>query len=665
MPTSWENRAIDNVSALLAARADPAMGDNQGDSAVHCAVLYGSPKAHRVSHWDITALGALLASGVSPALENQSGELPLHLIAEFGPGGDDAELPPPLEKWPGESPELSVEDSRMSVAYETDLWFGFVELDNTSQYGPTGDCDNYKHGSNIGKNSNNSRSKKNGANVSSTKGSHGTLSSALAHGPAWDKAHRAQGDLQNSALHAVARWDHLGYFSVEVFFVILLSPLHRRCVYLFVAWLPALPAYAIGSYGPVTGAFKRSGPVFIKLAQWASTRRDVIPAELCDAMGTLHENVPTTMSPRDLQRAVQEVKGLEMEESGLMGGGCVAQVYKGRYNGTPVAVKIRRAGIEDQLDLDLGLLKWFASWVTWWQPDLTWMALEEAVDNFGHYMMQQVNLTIEASNMHRFAQNFESNSHVLVPPVYATTESVLVMGIAEGKSLSTFVKTEKDHDMRDSVHSLLVDMMAKMGLQDNFMHGDLHPGNLFIKFEDEAPTVTLIDVGISIAIENALGGMLKDALRPVFTKNAKGLGRAIVRFHKKEGYAEQGVDLPGLEEELGNLLICGCWMVDEPIWSKVFPSEEAYNGTQVNEYFSMMLGILTKHKVRISPDLWSLMTAVALIEGSILELGFGVNVLAAVQKYVFNPANLWAGSPESALHHASFVSIFQFLLLYP
>ena len=29
--------------------------------------------------------------------------------------------------------------------------------------------------------------------------------------------------------------------------------------------------------------------------RWASTRRDVIPAELCDAMGTLHENVPTTM----------------------------------------------------------------------------------------------------------------------------------------------------------------------------------------------------------------------------------------------------------------------------------------------------------------------------------------------------------------------------------
>lgn len=129
-----ENNAAGVVSALLAARADPAMGD----SAVHCAVLYGSPKA----------LGALLASGVSPALENQSGELPLHLIAEFGPGGDDAELPPPLEKR---------HFARSVQAMDLLL---------------------------------------------TTLSSHGALTSALAH--------RAQGDLQNSALHAVARWDHLG-----------------------------------------------------------------------------------------------------------------------------------------------------------------------------------------------------------------------------------------------------------------------------------------------------------------------------------------------------------------------------------------------------------------------------------------------------------------------
>lgn len=40
------------------------------------AMLYGSPRA----------LEALLERGASPYVENGSQELPLHLMAEFGPG---------------------------------------------------------------------------------------------------------------------------------------------------------------------------------------------------------------------------------------------------------------------------------------------------------------------------------------------------------------------------------------------------------------------------------------------------------------------------------------------------------------------------------------------------------------------------------------------------
>ena len=43
----------------------------------------------------------------------------------------------------------------------------------------------------------------------------------------------------------------------------------------------------------------------------------------------------------------------------------------------------------------------------------------------------------------------------------------------------------------------------------------------------------------------------------------------------------------------------------------------------------MLMTDLTRHRVRVAPDLWSIMTAFALIEGSISELGFGVNVLGA------------------------------------
>jgi len=81
-----ENDAAGVVAVLLEAKADPGLGDEQGDTAVHCAMLYGSPRA----------LSELLRCGASAMAVNGSGELPLHLMAEFGLGDAESELSPAL-----------------------------------------------------------------------------------------------------------------------------------------------------------------------------------------------------------------------------------------------------------------------------------------------------------------------------------------------------------------------------------------------------------------------------------------------------------------------------------------------------------------------------------------------------------------------------------------
>eukprot|EP00933_Yihiella_yeosuensis_P007546 TRINITY_DN11262_c1_g2_i1.p1 TRINITY_DN11262_c1_g2~~TRINITY_DN11262_c1_g2_i1.p1 ORF type:complete len:326 (+),score=76.87 TRINITY_DN11262_c1_g2_i1:2-979(+) len=126
------------IAALLDVRADPGLGDDQGDTAVHYALLYGSPRA----------LEELLSKGANPSAANQGGELPLHLVAEFGPGGDDDDLPPALARRHFarslKAQEILVENLRVR----------------------------------------------------------GTLSAAVAA--------KAEGDAGNTPLHSVARWDHLG-----------------------------------------------------------------------------------------------------------------------------------------------------------------------------------------------------------------------------------------------------------------------------------------------------------------------------------------------------------------------------------------------------------------------------------------------------------------------
>ena len=36
-----------------------------------------------------------------------------------------------------------------------------------------------------------------------------------------------------------------------------------------------------------------AGPTFIKLGQWGGTRPDIFPPQLCDALGVLHDDVPS------------------------------------------------------------------------------------------------------------------------------------------------------------------------------------------------------------------------------------------------------------------------------------------------------------------------------------------------------------------------------------
>lgn len=78
-----------------------------------------------------------------------------------------------------------------------------------------------------------------------------------------------------------------------------------------------------------------SGPTFIKLGQWASTRRDVFSPEFCDRFSRLHVRVHPhswTHTKQCLTRAFGEGwrQLFIFDSKDPVGSGCVAQVYRAK-----------------------------------------------------------------------------------------------------------------------------------------------------------------------------------------------------------------------------------------------------------------------------------------------------------------------------------------------
>ena len=113
----------------------------------------------------------------------------------------------------------------------------------------------------------------------------------------------------------------------------------------------------------------RMGPCMIKLGQWAATRPDLFPLELCHRLARLHRSVPTHPYAHT-EEQMRLAYGREVEEVFLhfdkepIASGAIAQVYTAvMQDGTKVAVKVRHPHVTDTITQDLRIIRSVTHWV--------------------------------------------------------------------------------------------------------------------------------------------------------------------------------------------------------------------------------------------------------------------------------------------------------------
>ena len=326
--------------------------------------------------------------------------------------------------------------------------------------------------------------------------------------------------------------------SLKIALLSLLRALHiflRLSPLAILAPLSALPLPSFllldPSWSYFTYSLQSLGPAFVKFAQWAATRRDLFPKDFCDRLSVLHSRArrhswPHTAKTLSSSLGPAAAADLSLSSSSrVLGSGCVAQVYLGKKNGTNVAVKVIHPSVRRQIDQDLALMKLTASLLSSLPvKGIEWMALPEAVDEFSNIMRNQIDLRKEAANLRKFRKNFGWNTDVDFPEPLLESRDVLVESYSGGHEIGAFFTADKA--ARKALARPLLRTFLKMVFSHNFVHCDLHPGNVLVTRSEAGEfKLTVIDAGIATELGEVDRENLRDLFLAVVTNEGERAGR--------------------------------------------------------------------------------------------------------------------------------------------
>jgi aarF domain-containing kinase len=70
----------------------------------------------------------------------------------------------------------------------------------------------------------------------------------------------------------------------------------------------------------------------------------------------------------------------------------------------------------------------------------------------------------------------------------------------EGQPISTFMGSEIATNVKNKISALCCDLLLEMVFLKNFVHGDLHPGNILVKKTKTGHKVVFLDCGIVTSV---------------------------------------------------------------------------------------------------------------------------------------------------------------------
>ena len=398
-------------------------------------------------------------------------------------------------------------------------------------------------------------------------------------------------------------------------------------------------------------AVEELGPTFIKLGQLLSNRNDVLPEGLLLELEKLQDDCPP-IPPKSVRKIVERELGAPVEQLfskfdwNPVASASIAQVNRARLpNGTLVAIKVQRPGIEPMVNADLAILGQLAALVERYIPSTRLLALSEIVEEFQAKLRIEMNFRRELLYMQKFRNLFASSRDTKVPVGYRnmTTRRILVMEFIQGERVSDVIQNGEGYNKK-----LVAMRGARLMLEQVFVHGffhaDPHPGNLMIL---PGNVVCFLDYGMMGRIRPGEKENLRAMFLGMTNRDAAATAKALIALTRQIGK----IDMAELEIRIFDVL-------DEYL-------ELSLEDFDLSALFQDLLKMLRSFKIIVPANLILMMKALVSIQGIGMQLSPGFNLIQFFEPFArrlvvqeFKPRQIAAETYQAATAYRKLIQEF-------
>ncbi|MBX9879236.1 MAG: hypothetical protein K2Y22_12320 [Candidatus Obscuribacterales bacterium] len=297
------------------------------------------------------------------------------------------------------------------------------------------------------------------------------------------------------------------------------------------------------------------GPSFVKLGQFMSCRKDILPEKLAAELSLLEDSL-SPMSYEEVKSVIESELGTSPEflfktfTKEPFAAASIGQVHHAVLkNGTEVAVKVQRQNLSSVFYRDLGymrLLSNFLAKLGQLNKSRFWTNVS---DEFGKHVFAEMNYLEEGRNADRLRKDFRLDTEIIIPRIYwkYTSKRVLTLDYTPGIKISAVDELTQAGIDTNKLANLLVKFYAGQILKTGFFHADPHAGNLAANSNGE---LIVYDFGMTSEIKQSDKNAIETCITALAQKDSANLYRGLHNL----GIARQKEMTPELKQIFDSLL---------------------------------------------------------------------------------------------------------------